>query len=294
MIVDAHAHAFPTEASGHEWQRLLGVDEPRRTGEIGELAEIVTEAGIDRTVVLLNVRAGERFAELQAAGAPDAREQVREQLFALNRWGCRLGREDARFLPFIGVNVRFLSPAELVEEIDRGVAEGARGVKIIPPSMRVYADDPLLRPVVQRCCELGLPLLSQSGSGGGDPPAPGADHYGRPGRWDAVLREFADLKLILAHLGHGYEEDIVRLCASHEHVYTDTSMRLSRLGQPGQPTEAELVALIRRIGAERVLLGTNYPFVSPAAYVARLGELPFTDAERALVGGENFVRAVGV
>lgn len=298
MIVDAHAHAFPTAEAGRQWQRFLGVTEPRRTGQIDELAERVDAAGIDRAVVLLNARSGELHAELVAAGELDEdaiRERVRRQIFELNAWGCELGASDARFLPFVGVNVRYLSPAELVHEIDRGVERGARGVKIIPPSMQVYADDPLLRPVLARCVELRLPLLSQSGSGGGPPPRPGADHFGRPGRWDSVLREFgSDLTLILAHMGRGYEADVVALCAAHERVYTDTSLRLSGLGRPGEPTPDELVALIRRIGVDRVLLGTNYPFVDPVAYVARLEALPLTDDERAHVAGENFVRAVGV
>jgi hypothetical protein len=294
VIVDAHAHAFPTVEWGHEWQRMLGVPEPRRSGQIDELGALMDAAPIDRTVVLLNARSGEYFAELTAAGVPEdeARERVRTQIFELNRWGVELGARDPRFLPFVGVNVRFMSAAEIIAEIEELAARGAQGVKIIPPSMQVYADDELLWPVYARCADLGLPLLSQSGTGGGPPPHPGADSFGRPARFDTALREFPGLTLILAHMGHGYEEDIVELCARHDHVYTDTSLRLSRLGREGHPTPEELVALIRRIGSDRVLLGTNYPFVDPVSYRRRLESLPLTDGERTLVAGENFLRAV--
>jgi predicted TIM-barrel fold metal-dependent hydrolase len=295
VIVDAHAHAFPTVAWGHEWQRMLGVGEPRRSGQIDELAAIMDAASIDRTVLLLNARSGEYHEELLAAGVEedDALERVRAQILELNRWGLEAAAADRRFLPFVGVSVRFQTEAQIVAEIDALAARGAKGVKIIPPSMLAYADDPRLWPVYERCAALGLPLLSQSGSGGGPRPDPDADHYGRPARWDAALREFPSLTVILAHLGHGYEEDIVELCARHDHVYTDTSLQLSRLGRDGHPTPEQLVALIRAIGSDRVLLGTNYPFVDPGAYVARLDELPLTDAEKAGVAGENFVRAVG-
>jgi uncharacterized protein len=295
MIVDAHTHAYPTASFGLEWQRTMGVSEPRRTGQIDELRGLMEAGGIDRAVVLLWARSGELHERLAAAGDLDEaaiRERVRAEIFEYDRWGCDLARGDDRFLAFVGINPRYLTEAEVVAEIDELHAAGASGVKIIPPSMRLYADDPLLWPVYARCAELGLPILSQSGSGGGDPPYPGADHYGRPRRFDRVLTEFPDLTLILAHLGLGYEEDIIKLAARHEGLFTDTSLRLSRLGREGRPSAEQLVDLIRRIGVDRVLLGSNYPFVDPVVYRERLESLPLDDGERELIVGENFLHAV--
>jgi predicted TIM-barrel fold metal-dependent hydrolase len=293
VIADAHAHVFPTADAGREWQRRVGVDAPRRTGELGELTRSMDAAGIERTVMLLYARSGEHHEELKAAGehsdaaiAAVLKREIRE----LNRWGCAAARADDRLIPFVGLNARYLSADELVAELDELIALGARGVKIIPPSMRLYADDPLLWPIYQRCWELGLPILSQSGNGGGPPPSPGADHFGRPRRWASVLREFSGLKLILAHLGKGYEEDIVSLTATFDSVHSDTSLRLSRLDQPGFPTREALVDLIRRIGTERVLFGTNSPFVSQERYRETLLSLPLTDEELELIGGANLDR----
>jgi predicted TIM-barrel fold metal-dependent hydrolase len=125
--------------------------------------------------------------------------------------------------------------------------------------------------------------------GGGPPPSPGADHWGRPRYFDEVLSAFPDLTLILAHMGLGYEEDVVRLTERHANVHTDTSLRLSRLGRAGNPTPAELVALIRRIGVDRTLFGTNYPFVDPRAYRERLQALPLSERERELIAYRNFM-----
>jgi uncharacterized protein len=297
VIVDAHTHAFPTVAWGHEWQRMLGVDDPRRSGQIDELSRRLAAGGIDHAVVLLNVRSGELAKELTATrdlSQSEIRDQVQAQILKLNRWGLELGAADGRFLPFVGVNVQFMNPDELVAEIDYGHTHGARGVKIIPPSMQVYADDPLLEPVVRRCAELRLPLLTQSGTGGGPPPEPGADSYGRPARWAPALRKYPSLTLILAHLGLGYEDDVVTLCTENRNVFTDTSLRLSRLGRPGQPSPTDIAQLIRRIGVDHVLFGTNYPFVDPAAYVERLQDLPLSDHEQTQVAGANFARLMGI
>lgn len=295
MIVDAHTHAFPDERFGLEWQEMLRVSAPRRTGQIGELRGLMEDGGIDRAVVLLYARSGELHERLSAAGELDEaaiRERVRAQIFEYNQWGCDLARSDERFLAFVGINVRYLSEDEVVAAIDDFAAAGASGVKIIPPSMRLYGDDPLLWPVYARCAELGLPVLSQSGSGGGDPPYPGGDHYGRPARFERALSEFPDLTLILAHMGLDYEEDVVGLAGRHERLFTDTSLRLSRLGRESRPTAEQLVELIRQIGVEHVLLGSNYPFVDPAAYRRHLEELPLDDEERTLIAGQNFLRAV--
>lgn len=295
MIVDAHTHAFPTAEFGLEWQQMLGVEQPRRTGQIDELRALMDAGGIDRAVVLLYARSGELHERLALDGELDGRrirERVRSQIFEYNRWGCDLAAADSRFLAFVGINVRYLDAEEAVAEIEEMAARGASGVKIIPPSMRLYADDPLLWPVYERCAQLGLPVLSQSGSGGGDPPHPGADHFGRPRHFEKVLSTFPDLTLILAHLGLGYEQDVVELAARHERLFTDTSLRLSRLGRPGQPSVDQLVELIRKIGVEHVLLGTNYPFVDPVAYRERLAALPIGEHERSLIAGENFLRAL--
>jgi predicted TIM-barrel fold metal-dependent hydrolase len=156
--------------------------------------------------------------------------------------------------------------------------------------MGLYSNDPLLWPVYEHAQRLGLPVISQSGNGGGPPPMPGADHFGRPSYWDDVLTAFPDLTVTLAHLGHGYEDDIVALAQRHPSLHTDTSLRFSGLGRPGRQSAEDLVALIRRIGADRVLFGTNYPFVDQQRYVAVLESLPLTQHERELIAHENATR----
>jgi predicted TIM-barrel fold metal-dependent hydrolase len=294
-MIDAHAHSYPTVEMGLEWQRTMAHD-PKRSGHIDELLTSMDAAGIEHTIVLLWTRAGERHAQLVEDGVEDAEARVivRREIDELNRWGCDAGARDERIVPFVGINVRYIAAAEVGAEIDALVELGARGVKLIPPSMRLYANDELLFPVYERCEQLGLPITSQSGTGGGDPPTAGGDHFGRPRYWDDVLTTFPRLNVTLAHLGHGYEDDLVELARRHENLRTDTSLQLSGLGRPGRRSPDELVALIRRIGADRVLFGTNYPFVDQVRYAELLAELPLTAEERELVGSANARRLLGV
>lgn len=276
-MIDAHVHAFPDEAWGRRWQTEARF-EPVRPGTLEDVAARMEAAGIEAAVLLLFSRPGGR-----------SREQAAAEIRALNRWGLEVARRDSRFLPFVGVDPRVFTPDELVAEIRDGEAAGARGVKIVPPAMRLYADDPLLDPVLATCVELGLPVLSQSGAGGSTPPGPHGP-FGRPAPWDVVLRRHRDLRVILAHLGHGYEDELVELARAHPALFADTSLRLGSPRDEHAWDDAaadRLVALIRRVGADRVLFGTNYPVADPVAYVERFGALPLTDRERELVAAAN-------
>ena len=172
-------------------------------------------------------------------------------------------------------------------------AAGARGVKIIPPAMGMYGDDDRLRPVFEAAFELKLPVLSQSGDGFGAPPAPGVDHYGRPRYHRRWLEEFPGLTLILAHLGHGYADDLADMAHRYPNLYTDTSFQFGGLEESAEERR-RMAELIRRIGTEKVLFGTNFPMTDPSLYARILERLPLTGAEKNLVGSDNARRALNL
>jgi predicted TIM-barrel fold metal-dependent hydrolase len=294
-LVDAHTHAFPDEEQGRAWAESLGITNPSRSGFHEELDDLLHRGGIRAAVILLYYPAHDRLRELLDLGSSlgDAREAVRDAIHAYNRWGLDAAAANARFIPFVGVNARFMSADEIRAEILDGCANGARGVKITPGSMQAYANDPLLEPIFEACIEAEIPLLSQSGRGSGAAPSPGADPFGHPKYWLEPLRRFPKLNVILAHMAHGFEDELIDLLAVRSNAYTDTSMRLSGLGKPDRYTAEELVATIRKLGVERVLFGSNYPFVNPAVYAEIFADLPLGEAERAAVGHENFERLVG-
>lgn len=294
-MIDAHVHLFPDEAAGRAWQELAGFSAVR-PGTVDDLGPRMAAAGIDRAIVLLFPRSAQRFDEITAATdghvpQADAHAAVRREIRALNRWGCGLARRDPRFDVFVGVNPRFMAAAELVAEIEAGRAAGARGVKIIPPAMRLYPDDPLLAPVFATCAEFGLPLLSQSGSGGSAAGSQGP--YGRPWGFAPVLAAFPRLRLVLAHLGRGYEVELIALAARFPGVFADTSLALGHPKDTEAWDPAPVRSLIRRLGADRVLFGTNYPTTDPVEYRGRFEALRLSAGEAAAVAHDNALRLLG-
>ena len=64
--------------------------------------------------------------------------------------------------------------------------------------------------------------------------------------------------------------------------------RLHEVGQPGKWSLAETAEIFRRIGIDRVLFGTNYPFVGQADYVAVMEQMPLSEDERRRIGADNY------
>lgn len=291
-MIDAHVHAFPDARAGRAWQEAVGF-EAVRPGTLEDLSDHMERAGIQRSILLLFHRSSLRYqalrsdpAELRSDG--ELRSAVCDELRALNAWGCDVAARDTRFVPFVGVDPDFLDRAAIVGEIEAGVARGARGVKIVPPSMRRYPDDGALDPVFAACIELGLTVLSQSGSSSGAPGPRG--HFGRPGGWHAVLERYPTLRVILAHLGRGHSDELIELVGRHPGAHTDLSLALGHPHEPGGPDLESVRRLIRRLGPERVLFGTNYPVCDPVAYRSQFERLGLTPGERSTIGGENAER----
>ncbi len=294
-MIDVHTHVFPTADEGRSWQEAVGFD-PVRPGTVEDIGPRLSAAGTELAVVLIFPRSLVDLRARRATARPGTsdtvlRAQVAERLRAWNRWVCELTNRDMRFLAFIGVDPNILTADEMTAEILAGVEAGASGVKIIPAAMRRYPDDPVLEPVYAACVATDLPLLSQSGMGGIPPHGPRGP-FGRPAGFRPVLAAHPTLRLILAHLGRGADEDLVELFAAHPGVVGDTSLRLGSPHDTEPWDGAPLRRLIRRLGPERVLFGTNYPIVDPVQYRQRFDELGLSLAERDLVGAENARRVL--
>jgi predicted TIM-barrel fold metal-dependent hydrolase len=184
-------------------------------------------------------------------------------------------------------------------EIQARLAEGATGLKILPMYIGVYPDDPKMSVMWEEANRRELAVLTLAVA---QIPAEGLARIGvnesytdihHPSRFEEVARSYPRLKLVLAHLGMGAEQDTIRLTNKYPNVFTDTSLRLHEIGQPDKWSLKETAELFRRIGIDRVLFASNYPFVSQADYVAVMETLPLNDEERRLIGYQNFDRVYG-
>jgi predicted TIM-barrel fold metal-dependent hydrolase len=287
LIVDAHLHVYPSAARGRADKDGYPIEEygagravlSERDGDVASALDALAEAGAARAVALQSFELpGLPFPDGRFWPAEPAHPELAGALAAANGWLCDLAREHPAFLPFVGVHPAVATGEWLAEHVD---AVGAAGVKLHTIGQRVDPDDPGLHPVYALCSERGLPVVAHCG-----PDRHGRD-FATPGAFAAVAERFPALPLVLAHLGGAAWRDVAALADAFPGVRFDLSEIVSWTGSERGPSEAELVALIHAVGAERVLMGSDFPWYDPADVVARVEALPALgdDARSAILGG---------
>jgi hypothetical protein len=229
--------------------------------------------------------------------------QTGEIIREFNQWGCEVGHAFPKLLPFICLAPDLGDSEGMVEELLLRVSHGAKGVKLHPGVFYFFPADQKLWPVYQKCQELGLPILADSA------PWPGFHisngwriqipekkiQYGEPDNFAKVLENFPKLTLILAHLGSAWWDERVELALKYPNVYFDTAQGFLSPDQiPYNPhrglAEEDAVRIIRKIGVERVLFGSDAPAHDRLPQLEQLLRLPLGDQEKQLILSGNAKR----
>jgi predicted TIM-barrel fold metal-dependent hydrolase len=297
VIVDAHLHAYRSAETGRAEKTGYPIVEygaandevvfSARDGTVADALEALAEAGASYAAVLeVFTVPGLPFPDGRFWPSSPAFPEHADALLAGNEWVCSACREHPQLLPFVCAHPAVMSGVETVEHV---ASLDPAGVKLHTIGQRVDPDDPGLRPLFGHCSDRGLPVIAHCGP----------DRHGRefatPAAFAPVLERFPRLPLVLAHLGGGLWRDVAALSAAHPSVRFDLSEIISWTGSERGPSVDELAALVRAIGPERVLFGSDFPWYDPADVVARVRALPgLTDAERELVLGGNAAALLGL
>lgn len=279
-LIDAHTHTQPSAAATRAFVGGLGMP-VEREGTPDDVVASMDRANIAWTLIVSVVFAQDAVDAAVAAGADRdaATADVLTTWHEQNAWAAAAAaaRPD-RLKAVVGVDPVLMTAAEIDREVRTQLAAGATGIKVAPMFIRLRPDDERMEPVWRLAVELDVPVLSECG----------ASSYGHPAHFAEVVRSHPALRLQLAHLGWGAEEDTARVVRLSENVVTDTAMRLGGLGQA---LDAEgLTATIRSIGVDRVVFGTNYPIIDQADHARALRSLPLDDDELHQVGYANAAR----
>jgi predicted TIM-barrel fold metal-dependent hydrolase len=143
---------------------------------------------------------------------------------------------------------------------------GLEGVKLMPMYAGFRPDDPVFDELWRYCSDAGLPVLLHTGT---TFVARAPLECTLPRHLDPVAMRFPGLRMILAHLGHPYENECVAVIRKHEHVYADVSALHYRPFQLYQS-----LMLVQEYGVwHKVLFGSDYPFTTVDASVEGLRSL---------------------
>lgn len=257
-IYDAHAHIFPEKIA------------EKACINIGKFYSVPMYA-VGSSEILLASCAAAGIARTLVCSVATKPEQVT----AINDF---IHREFLRHPQFMGLAAMHPHFADYAAELDRVVSLGFRGVKFHSDFQEFNMDDPAFFPMFEAIAEHNLPVLFHMGDAHLD--------YSHPRRLANLMRAVPNLTCIAAHFG-GYQKwdaAMELLDFNSERLYFDTSSTLAFL--PGE----RAVKMIRTLGADHFLFGSDFPMWDQAEEIDRFLTLELTDEEQEKIFHRNFER----
>lgn len=299
-IIDAHVHTYKTPEIGI--QAMGGTPKCHYSGTIEDTLKAMATAGISKSVMVnftpvpdMREAALARLPkDLSASDLAAAKKRIDDDLMGRvvrrNEWSCDEAKANPGLIAFVGVDPTMSAEAMAAEIEDKVKNWGAKGVKVHPPIQYFFADDRVMWPAYEKAQELGVPVLFHSG----EYELPNHKEYSRTKLFASLLAAFPKLTVVLAHLGNHFFEETLDLAKRFPNAHFDSSAVLSVPESGSILSNAHAVALIRSIGVERVLFGSDFPWYAPEVAVERLESLPLTKEEKRLIGAENAKRILSL
>ncbi|MEM8918150.1 MAG: amidohydrolase family protein [Pseudomonadota bacterium] len=163
-------------------------------------------------------------------------------------------------------------PMEAVRELRRWV-DGKKfvGVRVVPWLWDLPPNDRRYYPIYATCVDLGVPFCTQIGHTG---PLMRSE-TGRPIPYlEDVLLDFPELSVVGGHVGFPWIDELISLTIKFPNFHIDTSAYAVHRLPP------DFVAYMKGLGQDRVMFGTNWPMLSPAACLKGLKDLKLSDVQR--------------
>jgi len=178
---------------------------------------------------------------------------------------------------------------EGVREAKRLVAEGiVRGLKLHPPVQQFSPNDAIAYPLYEVFAEARLPVVFHTGHSGIGTGMPGGGgvrlKYGDPMPIDDVAVDFPTLPIIMAHPSFPWQDEAISICLHKPNVYIDLSGWSPKYFSP------TLVQYANTRLKNKVLFGSDYPFITPDRWLADFEQISIRDEVRPLILKENAVK----
>ncbi len=261
-IINAHAHIYPEKIAQKATIAIgdfYNIDMSLPAGTAEKLIEDGQKCGVTKYVV---------------HSVATTAHQVR----SINEFIKREMDEHQEFIGFMTLHPD-LSLEEIKEEIDWCVKNGFKGVKLHPDFQKFYVDEEraenIFKSVGDKLC-----ILIHMGDDRYD--------FSKPERLVKMAKKYPNVNFIGAHFG-GYRcWDDAPLYKGLENVYFDTSSSLPFI------TPEKACELIRLLGVERFLFGTDFPMWDTANEMERFNKIKLSETERKLILSGNIKKLLKI
>jgi predicted TIM-barrel fold metal-dependent hydrolase len=244
-IIDIHAHVYPDPIAAKAAKSIrnyyhLGDD---MDGTISKLLERGSAAGVYHYLILPVAVKPDHVRNINAF----IQQQVQQH-------DC-----------FTGFGTVHAGMENILEEVQRIVDMGLKGIKIHPDCQHFDIDDARLFPLYE-AVQGKLPMMIHMGDDRHD--------HSHPARLRRVLQMFPQLQVCAAHFGGHTMYETARENLSDTSCIMDISSPLMFM----EKEQAE--RYINHYGAERLAFGTDYPIWDPVREVGRFLSLNITEEQK--------------
>lgn len=179
-----------------------------------------------------------------------------------------------------------------VADFEKYVTEyGMRGLKLHPRHQGLSADDERIVPVVEKAAELGVPV-TMCGSLWKHAPL----RNQQPINVDVLAKRVPEAKIIIAHGGGFKFMDAFVVAVANDNVYLETSISMKYFAET--PFEDQYMFTLHKIGAHRVIFGSDHPEDPTALCYERSVEMinrhGFDGDAECKIFGENIRSLIGL
>ena len=244
--------------------RLIWGGGPATTHTIPNLLDEMDATGVERSLIL-PIAFGLPFGD-------NLTERYREAIAEAD--------VGDRLIPAVSIHP---NDPERIEKLRRYAEEGARVVKLHPTAQRFYPDAPEAMEIYEECGRLGLTVFFHGGRAGIEPEY--SQQFALMRYYEPGIARFPHVQFVLGHSGARDVGDAIPLAQRHENAWLDLH---------GQGVTM-LDEIIRRVGSDRLLFGTDWPFYHLAATLAKV--LIVTErrpAVREAILRNNALRLLGI
>lgn len=260
MVIDVHTHAFPDDVAPKAVAAIEGFApegfHAAGDGTLSALKQSMQNAGVDISVVL--------------PVATKAR-----QLPTINAWAAKMHAPENGVVFFGGVHPEDQEWEKTVETI---TAAGLPGVKMHSEFQRFPLDADEMIPRYKVLSDAGLIALFHMG----DELFAPCEGRATPSMLARVLEKVPELRVIAAHGGAFRKwDDFIDTVAGHPHVWIDTAFL------PGYISDDLWEKLIETHGIDRMLFGSDYPWMSQEKVYEFIKNSGFTSEELEKISGTN-------
>ena len=110
-----------------------------------------------------------------------------------------------------------------------------------------------------------------------------------------MLKSFPQLRVVVAHLGGGTWNQTLEIAQAFDNAYFDCCEIIEWTQSTHGPSDQQLAQLIRDIGTDRVMMGSDFPWYDLDHSIDRVFSLPLLSMEeKERIVGANAVDILGL